>query len=46
MSYSLMIAPFDFANHKKIAAQQFLYDLYRFSEDEFDPIKPSYWDSW
>ena len=23
-----------------------LYDLYRFSEDEFDPIKPSYWDSW
>ena len=23
-----------------------LYDLYRFREDEFDPIKPSYWASW
>lgn len=23
MGYSLMIAPFDFANHNKIAAQQF-----------------------
>jgi hypothetical protein len=23
-----------------------LYDLYRYNEDEFDPVKPSYWDSW
>ena len=31
MSYSLMIAPFDFANHNKIAAQQF-FDNYAFFE--------------
>ncbi len=31
MSYSLMIAPFDFANHNKIAAQQF-FDSYAFFE--------------
>ena len=31
MSYSLMIAPFDFADHKKIAAQQF-FDNYAFFE--------------
>ena len=31
MSYSLMIASFDFANHKKIAAQQF-FDNYAFFE--------------
>ncbi len=29
MSYSLMIALFDFADHKKIAAQQF-FDNYAF----------------
>lgn len=23
-----------------------IYDLYRYWEDEFDPINPSYWDSW
>ncbi len=31
MSYSLMIAPFDFANHNRIAAQQF-FDNYAFFE--------------
>ncbi|GFI58921.1 hypothetical protein IMSAG025_02385 [Muribaculaceae bacterium] len=31
MGYSLMIAPFDFANHNKIAAQQF-FDNYAFFE--------------
>lgn len=31
MSYSLRIAPFDFANHNKIAAQQF-FDNYAFFE--------------
>ena len=31
MSYSLIIAPFDFANHNKIAAQQF-FDNYAFFE--------------
>ena len=31
MDYSLMIAPFDFANHNKIAAQQF-FDNYAFFE--------------
>ena len=31
MSFSLMIAPFDFANHNKIAAQQF-FDNYAFFE--------------
>ncbi len=31
MSYSLMIAPFDFANHNKIAVQQF-FDNYAFFE--------------
>ena len=31
MSYSLMIALFDFADHKKIAAQQF-FDNYAFFE--------------
>lgn len=31
MSYSLMIAPFDFANHKSIAARQF-FDPYAFFE--------------
>ena len=31
MSYSLMIAPFDFANHNKIAARQF-FDNYAFFE--------------
>ena len=35
MSYSLMIAPFDFANHKKIAAQQFRPVKYGRS----DPVK-------
>ena len=35
MSYSLMIAPFDFANHKKIAAQQFRPVKYGRSE----PVK-------
>ncbi len=29
MGYSLMIAPFDFANHNKIAARQF-FDNYAF----------------
>ena len=31
MSYSLMTAPFDFANHNKIAARQF-FDNYAFFE--------------
>ena len=31
MSYSLMIAPFDFANHNRIAARQF-FDNYAFFE--------------
>ena len=31
MSYSIMIAPFDFANHNRIAARQF-FDNYAFFE--------------